>query len=159
MSEGFEQTADFALLDTTRLMIWWSVLEFGLEIFISMYTREPHQTYKETMYKETPINFFGHSSENKNLLYLPGRIECIYLFVWWGWTKWGNEKIASILNFVFFRFANLTLSITFQEEEWRNISKNVKEVSPCSRRSLLFPKSVLLMTGLVTSWQVLCSRS
>jgi hypothetical protein len=37
MSEGFEQTAYFALLDTTRLMIWWSVLEFGLEIFIPIY--------------------------------------------------------------------------------------------------------------------------
>ena len=40
MSEGFEQTADFALLPQD----WWFggqyVLEFGLEIFISMYTRE-----------------------------------------------------------------------------------------------------------------------
>ena len=137
-------------LITTRLMIWWSVLEFGLEIFISMYTRESHQTYKET-----PINFFGHKNVKQKPLHLPERIECIYFSD----GVEPNEKITSILHFVFFRFADSTLSITFQEEEWRNISKNVKEVSPCSRRSHLFPKSVLLMTGLVTSWQVLCSRS
>ena len=63
MSEGFEQTADFALLDTTRLMIWWSVLEFGWEIFISMYTGEPHQTYKET-----PINSFGHKNKKQKYI-------------------------------------------------------------------------------------------
>ena len=64
-----------------------------------------------------------------------------------------NGKVKrQISNLSFpFRSADSTLSITFQEEEWRNISKNVKEVSPCSRRSHLFPKSVLLMTELVTS--------
>ena len=64
---------------------------------------------------------------------------------------WANSRLRLITTrLMIWRFANLTLSITFQEEEWRNISKNVKEVSPCSRRSHLFPKSVLLMTGLVT---------
>ena len=121
-------------LITTRLMIWWSVLEFGLEIFISMYTRESHQTYKET-----PINYFGHKNVKQKPLHLPERIECIYFSD----GVEPNEKITSILHFVFFRFADSTLSITFQEEEWRNISKNAKEVSPCSKRSHFFPKSVL----------------